>query len=72
MENEKETAIIQRRSIRAKHNLESGNFINRDDLVFLRPCPPEGIEPYKINNVIGRKLRKTIVQGNLITEEDFE
>ena len=37
--NEKETFVIQRRSVRSSRELPKGHVISLDDLVFLRPFP---------------------------------
>ncbi len=62
-ENETQTVILQRRAIRSARMLSKGNAISMDDLVMLRPCPPEAIPPYDISKVIGKTLVKDIMQG---------
>lgn len=60
-DNEKETSIVQRRSIRLKRSLTIGDIISPEDIEFLRPCPKDGIAPYKKSEVIGKKL--TVIKG---------
>ncbi len=54
--NEKETYILQRRSIRLSRDKYSGSEIKEEDLEFLRPCPADGLPPYEIKNIIGKRL----------------
>lgn len=65
-QNEKETVVVQRRCLRASKALSSGHCLTRNDLVSLRPCPADGIEPYKIEDVIGSVLNRDIEFGEQI------
>ncbi len=71
-ENERETVILQRRSICAAHALKKGVEIQRSDLTLLRPCPFDGIPPYRINDLIGRKLGCSVSSGEYLKWTDFE
>lgn len=71
-QNEKETYILQRRSIRLAKNLLSGNFIKKEDLEVLRPCPSDGIPPFEINKIIGKKLNKNKIKGEHLRWIDLE
>ena len=71
MDNEKESVIVQRRGLCASHDLKEGHIITGDDLVALRPCPSDGIEPYKENQIIGKKINCKIENGANITKEMF-
>lgn len=70
-ENELETVILQRRSIRLKKDINSDIPIKKEDLIVLRPCPNESIEPYEIDQVIGKKLKKSLKAGHHITWNDL-
>ena len=65
-DNEKETVIVQRRSIRAKKNLVIGHVITENDLEFLRPCPLDAIQPYEYKKLIGRKISTNIKSGEYL------
>jgi N-acetylneuraminate synthase len=67
-DNEKESQIVQRRSLRATQNLPEGHIITKDDLEALRPIPSDGIAPYKINDLIGKKLTSPLNEGEHITQ----
>ena len=45
--NEVETRIVQRRSLRFTRDLELGTKITDNDLIAVRPCPPNGIDPWE-------------------------
>jgi N-acetylneuraminate synthase len=65
-ENERETVVLQRRCIRAKRDLVKGEVIQKNDLEFLRPCPSDGIAPFEVSNVIGKRVVLSIEAGDLI------
>ena len=65
-QNEEETIIVQRRSICAKYNLNSGKRLERQDLEMLRPCTNGDIEPYRINDILGLSLTKDMKKGEPI------
>ncbi len=69
--NEKETVILQRRSIRAKHNITSGDVITRDDIEFLRPCPEDTLPPYQVNEILGKIATKDINIADCITWQNI-
>jgi sialic acid synthase SpsE len=71
MDNEKESVIVQRRGLCASRDLKEGYIITNDDLVALRPCMIDGIEPYKANQIIGKKINCKIANGASITKEMF-
>ena len=71
-DNEKETVVIQRRGIRLKINLKKGAYINEKDICFLRPCPIDGIEPFRVKDIIGKKILKDLKAGEHLKWEDLE
>lgn len=71
-ENEYDTRIVQRRCIRAKTNLTKNSILSRSDCDILRPCPSDGLSPSKLNDVIGKKLTKDIVRGDVVTLKDID
>lgn len=58
-DNERETVVLQRRSIRMLQDVAEGTVITREHLTFLRPCPLDALPPYRLPDVVGRKLRRT-------------
>ena len=71
MNNEKESVVVQRRGLCASHDLEVGRIITSDDLIALRPCINNGIEPYKMQQLIGKKTNCKVVSGENITKGMF-
>ena len=71
MDNEKESVVVQRRGLCASHDLEGGRIITSDDLIALRPCINNGIEPYKMQQLIGKKTNCKVVSGENITKGMF-
>jgi len=70
-DNEKETIILQRRSVYAISDLNAGVKIQKKDLTVLRPCPTDGIEPFDIKKIEGRVLNKNIKSGEHIKWDDL-
>lgn len=62
-DNEKETVIIQRRSVCAFKDLCKGHKLTDEDLDVLRPCPEDGILPRFRNNLIGKRVLKDFTKG---------
>ena len=56
-ENEFQTVVLQRRSIRLANDMKEGDVLRREDVNFLRPCPQDGLPPYRVDEIIGMKLR---------------
>jgi len=71
-ENEKETSILQRRAIRVTRNMQKGNVLQKADLVPVRPIPIDGLPPYEIGLVIGRKLTRDVKADDYIQLGDIE
>ncbi len=71
-ENEIDSSIVQRRSIRLKRDMKIGEIINYDDIEVLRPAPTESCPPYLTSIIIGRSLNKPILAGDIICLNDLE
>lgn len=61
--NERETAVVQRRCVRASKNLEKGTVLTAQDLVALRPCPVDAVAPYDLQKLVGKPLERSILAG---------
>jgi len=64
--NEKNTVIVQRRAIRAARDLAVGTTITKEDLQVLRPCPTDGLAPYKMDQLLGKTLAVEIKEGDYL------
>ena len=65
--NEKETVVVQRRCLRAKTDLPAGTVLQPEMLEALRPAPKEGVAPYDLPSVTGRRLTAPLKIGECLT-----
>jgi len=70
--NERETAIVQRRSLCAARDLQAGEVITAKDLIPLRPCPPNAFMPYEMEHLVGKTLRVAMPFGKSISRTSVE
>ncbi|MFZ6026491.1 MAG: N-acetylneuraminate synthase family protein [Chloroflexota bacterium] len=61
--NEQQTAIVQRRCLRAAREIAAGETLTREMIDVLRPATPGAIKPDQISNVVGTKALKDMVYG---------
>ena len=69
--NEVDTAVVQRRSLCARRDLELGAVLGPDDLKPLRPSPEGSFPPYREAELIGRELARGVQQGAPILSDDL-
>jgi sialic acid synthase SpsE len=69
--NEKDSAIVQRRSIRLAQDLVAGSVLRADHLECLRPAPVASMAPSRLGEVIGRRLTRNKVKGAELVQEDI-
>lgn len=70
--NEVDSAIVQRRALRYVSDLEKGTKTKKEDFIALRPCPANGLSPFRIDELIGKSLRRKVAQDELVQLDDFE
>jgi N-acetylneuraminate synthase len=70
-DNEKETVVLQRRALRFTKDLKKGHILTEKDLFPLRPCPEDGLPPYKLDQCIGKKLAVDVAEGSHITKDQL-
>jgi N-acetylneuraminate synthase len=70
-ENELQTVVVQRRSIRFKQNLNKDTVINREHLAPLRPCPADAVGPQFLEHVLGKKLARDAQSGDYLRWSDL-
>src|SRR5271166_5176984 len=56
--NERDTVVLQRRCLRLKGPKRAGEALAPGDLEYLRPAPPESIEPYRLEVAVGKFARQ--------------
>lgn len=71
-ENEKETVVLQRRSIRFTRNIMAGEIIKDVDIEFLRPAPVDSYFPYEISEIIGKRVTLSKQKGDCIKKSDID
>lgn len=71
-ENEKETSIVQRRSLYFTRDIKAGTVLRKEDLFPVRPIKQDGIPPYDIENVVGKILIKDVKKDEYIKWEDIK
>jgi sialic acid synthase SpsE len=69
--NERNSIIVQQRCLRAVRDLKKGETLKKADLEALRPIPSDGLQPYKIEKLIGKELTKDLSKGSHITLNHF-
>jgi sialic acid synthase SpsE len=70
-ENERETVVLQRRSVCAAGDLSVGTVLSKEHLTMLRPCPLDAIAPGKLNEIVGRKLAHALKAGEHVKWNDL-
>lgn len=71
-DNETETVILQRRSLRLVRNMKKGEIISFDDFEFQRPCPQDALSINKFNSIINKPITRDMVAGDYLKDEDVE
>ena len=69
-ESERANTATIRRSLAAAGDLPAGATLTRETLVALRPAT--GISPARLDEVVGRRLRRDLARGELIDSADLE
>jgi N-acetylneuraminate synthase len=67
--NELKSAVVQRRGLRATRDLAVGTVLTAADLEALRPIPEDGIEPYRLGELVGKPLKRALSKGAHISKE---
>ena len=70
-ENERDSIIVQQRCLRAVRNLNVGEMLQTADFEALRPIPTDGLQPFRITEIVGKTLIKPLEKGEHITEKHF-
>ena len=70
--NELDTIILQRRSIRVVKEFKVGDIIKKENIQFQRPCPKDAISINDVDSIIGKKLIKNIDLGDYFRKEHIQ
>lgn len=71
-QNEKDTVVVQRRSIRADRDIAAGACLAERDLICLRPCPKDAIPPHEMNHILGRTATRALKKGEYLRWSDLK
>ena len=70
-ENEVQTAVIQRRCLRAARDIQAGEVFTREMIDVLRPAAPGAIKPHEVQSVIGARALVNIPFGKELRWKDL-
>lgn len=70
-ENEKDTAIVQRRCLRAARPVKAGEIFTREMIDVLRPATPGAIKPHEIPSVVGTRALHDFEAGQELRWTDL-
>tara|TARA_A100000164_G_scaffold366468_1_gene387350 strand:+ start:1065 stop:2159 length:1095 start_codon:yes stop_codon:yes gene_type:complete len=65
-DNEKDTSLVQRRSIHSKKEIKKNTILKKEDLICLRPYLKKALHPYEMNLILGKRVVKTHKKGEVI------
>jgi sialic acid synthase SpsE len=69
--NEKESFMVQRRSLCASKKLERGTILKKEHLVALRPYKSTSFHPYETDLLIGKVLKTDVYPSQSIKKDDI-
>ena len=70
-QNEVETVVLQRRSLRSTKDLRAGDLIDGGSFIPLRPCPTDAISAESTESILGKRLKRDISIGDYLKSEDL-
>ncbi|MDB9872768.1 N-acetylneuraminate synthase family protein [Alphaproteobacteria bacterium] len=70
--NEIKSRIVQRRGICLTMDLQKGHLITGQELDYLRPLLADGFHPYEKNSLVGKRLTRSMVQGEMVLKNDIK
>lgn len=70
-DNENQTAVLQRRCVRAARNLPAGTLLTREDVEVLRPAPRDAMPAHEVITAVGRRLRRELALGEAVGISDL-
>jgi len=70
-DNERETAVLQQRCLRAVQAMPPGHVLRAVDLEALRPAPAGAARPHELMSLVGRTLQRGLDAGEAICSADL-
>ena len=71
VENERDTAIVQRRAVRARRPIAAGQTITRDDLIVIRPATVGAVTAAHVSELVGRTAGRALEADEAIRWTDI-
>ena len=71
-DNEKDTVIVQRRSIRLTRNMNAGETITAADIEVLRPAPVNSYIPCEVDDILNKRLRCAKEKGDCLYHGELD
>ena len=71
-DNEKDSFMVQRRSIHTNNKINKNEILEARDLMCLRPYLKNAIHPHEIKKIIGKKVNKNFEKGEIIFWKDLK
>ncbi len=65
--NERQTVIVQRRSVRARTDLPAGHVLSESDMVMLRPAPEWALQPWDASKITGKRLLRDVSEHECLS-----
>lgn len=65
-DNEVDTVVVQRRSLRATAQFKKRHVISAGDFIPLRPCPRDALQPFDIKMIIGKSIIRDMLEGEYL------
>jgi sialic acid synthase SpsE len=70
-DNELETVIVQRRSMRAVRALKKDHIVTMSDFAILRPSPTDSMHVSKLKDIVGKSLNRDLDQDDYLKNSDI-
>jgi sialic acid synthase SpsE len=70
--NEVATSVLQRRALRYRRDMKAGMTLSENDIIALRPRPPDGLDPQKLRMVVNQRLTVDVKKDGQLKMADFE
>ena len=69
--NEKDARIVQRRALRFTKTLPAGHILKEEDFIALRPCPTDGVSPFNLDLLLGKRLIDPVNEDDLVRRNNI-
>ena len=67
--NEEQSKLVQRRCLRAARSFSKGHILSKSDFIALRPISEGGLEPFEMDNILGKELLEDIEAGEHLNKK---